>query len=52
MYGVRYPERRDELAIFSQDSGEEYKEIGVEALEAREIRVSFGTTVCWGYKEK
>jgi len=40
------------MALLCQSAGGEYKEIGVEALEAREIRVSFGTTVCWGYKEK
>jgi len=52
VYGVRYPERGGEMALSCQSAGEEYKEIGVEALEAREIRVSFGTTVCWGFKEK
>lgn len=51
VYGVRYSERRDEMNILCQATGEEYKEIGVEALEAREIRVSFGATVCWGFKE-
>jgi len=48
VYGVRYPEGRDEFASARVTADKELEEIGVEALEAREIRVSFGTTVCWG----
>jgi len=40
------------VALLREPLESEFKEIGVEALEAREIRVSCGATVCWGYEEK